>query len=337
MNHAEGRAAARAVLAKKTMPAGALGRIEWLAAELAAIHGTTMPDLRRVHALLFAADHGVSHAGVSAYPRAVTAAMLYNFAQGGAAASVLARALDVELEVIDVGVDSDAPPPAGIVNARIARGSADLRIQPALGTEHCRAALAVGQAAVARIGPVGALVLGEMGIGNTTSASALLAALTGADAAVCTGPGTGVSGAALERKRAAVAQAVARVDTSAGPESLLAELGGYEIAAMVGAIHAAAARRIPVLIDGFIVGVAALVAVRMQPATRDLLLFAHRSAEPAHRLVLDELNAEPLFDLGLRLGEGTGALLAVPLLRAAAAILTDMATFDDAGVPDRLP
>jgi nicotinate-nucleotide--dimethylbenzimidazole phosphoribosyltransferase len=332
---AAARGAAQALLARKTMPSGALGRIEWLAAELAAIHCTSAPDLGRVRALLFAADHGVSHAGVSAYPRAVTAAMLGNFARGGAAAAVLARTLDVELEVIDVGVDSDAPPPVGVVDARIARGSADLRSAPALGVEHCLTARAVGAAAVARAGAVGALVLGEMGIGNTTSASALLAALTGADAATCTGPGTGVSGAALAAKRAAVACAIARVDATAGAEALLAELGGYEIAAMVGAIHAAAERRVPVLVDGFIVGVAALVAVRMRPDAREVLLFAHRSAEPAHGRVLDELGAEPLLDLGLRLGEGSGALLAVPLLRAAAAILTDMASFDDAGVPDR--
>ncbi len=335
MNQAAARAAAQALLARKTMPTGALGRLEWLAAELAAIHGTPRPDLTRVRAILFAADHGVSHAGVSAYPRAVTAAMLGNFARGGAAASVLANTLDVELEVIDVGVDSNAPPPAGIVDARIARGSADLRSTAALGIEQGRLAQVVGKAAVHRAGAVGAIVLGEMGIGNTTSASALLAALTGADAAACTGPGTGVSGAALAAKRAVVAQAVARVAQTADPEHLLAELGGYEIAAIVGAMHAAADRRIPVLIDGFIVGVAALVAARMRPATREVMLFAHRSAEPAHRHVLDALGAEPLLDLGLRLGEGSGALLAVPLLRAAAAILTGMASFDDAGVPDR--
>jgi nicotinate-nucleotide--dimethylbenzimidazole phosphoribosyltransferase len=327
-------AAARAELARKTMPRGALGRLEGAAVALAVAQRTLAPRLSRVRALVFAADHGVAHDGVSAYPREVTRQMMATLAGGRAAAGVLARATGIELEVIDVGVDADRHWD-GVVDARVARGTANLRHGPAMDASQCSAALAAGAAAAARASTHDAIVLGEIGIGNSTAAAALLAALSGRPAAECTGAGSGVEGPALARKVALVAEAVARVGVGRTARELLAELGGFEIAAMTGAALFAAARGQTVLVDGFIAGVAALCAVRIDPPCRERLVFTHRSAEHGHRVVLAELAAEPLLEADLRLGEGTGAMLAVPLLRAAAAVLRDMASFDDAGVSDR--
>jgi nicotinate-nucleotide--dimethylbenzimidazole phosphoribosyltransferase len=330
--------AARDELARKTMPAGALGRLGALAVELAARQRTLAPRIGRVRLVVFAADHGISEAGVSAYPRAVTREMLHAFASGGAAACVLARAHDVEVEVVDVGVDvaADAVPP-GIVVAKTRRGTARIDRAPAMTVAERDAAFAAGVAAVHRAGAVDAIAVGEMGIGNTTAAAALLAALTGAPSGSCVGRGTGIDDAGLARKRLAVDAALRRVAGIDEPGRLLAELGGLEIAAMTGAIAAAAAGARIVVVDGFIATVAALVAVRIDPEIRRHLVFAHRSAEAGHALALDALDAEPLLDLGLRLGEGTGAILAIPLLRAAAAVMREMATFDSAGVSDRTP
>lgn len=331
------RAAAAAAMARKTMPTGALGRLQALAIDLAARQRTLSPRVERTRVIVYAADHGVSLDGVSAYPRAVTAQMLRNFSEGGAAVCVLARTLGVELEVVDVGVDRDPEPLPGVVQASVMRGSHNLRVQAAMSPAQCAAALAVGQAALRRADGVDALGLGEMGIGNTTAASALLAALTGARPADCVGPGTGLTGAALAHKQAVVEQALARLTPGSDALAMLAELGGLEIAALVGCILEAAKTGIAVVIDGFIVTVAALVATRIDPACAEALIYAHRSAEPAHQLALEALGAEPLLDLGMRLGEGTGAVLAMPLLRAAAAILREMATFESAAVADRAP
>lgn len=329
------RAAAEFEMARKTMPSGALGRLQQLAVRLADIQRTLSPRVDRTRVVVFAADHGVSLDGVSAYPRAVTAQMLANFAAGGAAVSVLARTLGVELEVVDVGVDRSPEALPGIVGQSIARGSANLRLQPALTRTQCAQALAVGQDALRRAQGVDALGLGEMGIGNTTAASALLAALIKAPIEQCVGPGTGVAGAALVHKQAVVATALARLRHDLDPLTLLAELGGFEIAALVGCMLQAGLARVPVVVDGFIVTVAALLATRIEPACAPVLIYAHRSAEPAHQLALDALEAEPLLDLGMRLGEGSGAVLAMPLLRSAAAILREMATFESAAVADR--
>ncbi|MFO1494259.1 MAG: nicotinate-nucleotide--dimethylbenzimidazole phosphoribosyltransferase [Lysobacterales bacterium] len=331
------RAAAAAAMARKTMPTGALGRLQALAIDLAARQRTLSPRVERTRVIVYAADHGVSLDGVSAYPRAVTAQMLRNFAEGGAAVCVLARTLGVELEVVDVGVDRDPEPLPGVAQASVMRGSHNLRVQAAMSPAQCAAALAVGRAALRRADGVDALGLGEMGIGNTTAASALLAALTGASPADCVGPGTGLAGAALAHKQAVVAQALARLRPGSDAMTVLAELGGLEIAALVGCILEAAQTGIAVVVDGFIVTVAALVATRIDPACAESLIYAHRSAEPAHQLALEALGAEPLLDLGMRLGEGTGAVLAMPLLRAAAAILREMATFESAAVADRAP
>jgi nicotinate-nucleotide--dimethylbenzimidazole phosphoribosyltransferase len=331
MSDGEPAQAARAELARKTMPAGALGRLGELAVEIATRQRTRAPRIGRARLVVFAADHGIAEAGVSAYPHAVTREMLRNFASGGAAASVLARAHDVELEVVDVGVDvaADAVPP-GIVVAKTRRGTGRIDREPAMTAAERDAAFAAGVAAVARAGAVDALAVGEMGIGNTTAAAALLAALTGAPPERCVGRGTGIDDAGLARKRRAVDDALARVRGLDDPARLLTELGGLEIAAMTGAIVAAAAGARLVVVDGFVATVAALAAVRMDPDARRHLVFAHRSAEAGHAIALDALGAEPLLDLGLRLGEGSGAILAIPLLR-------EMATFESAGVPDRAP
>lgn len=337
MSEADHAGAARAELARKTMPAGALGRLGELAVEIATRQRTLAPRIGRARLVVFAADHGIAKAGVSAYPPAVTREMLRNFAAGGAAACVLARAHDVELEVVDVGVDVDADAvPPGIVVAKTRRGTGRIDQEPAMSPAERDAAFAAGVAAVARAGAIDVLAVGEMGIGNTTAAAALLAALTGAPPERCVGRGTGVDDDGLARKRRAVADSLARIRGLDDPSRLLAELGGLEIAAMTGAIVAAAAGTRLVAIDGFIATVAALVAVRMDPDVPGHLVFAHRSAEAGHALALDALAAEPLLDLGLRLGEGSGAIVAIPLLRAAAAVMREMATFASAGVPDRV-
>jgi nicotinate-nucleotide--dimethylbenzimidazole phosphoribosyltransferase len=319
--------------AQLTKPPGSLVRIEDLGCQLAAIQGRVPPRCEQVAIIVFAADHGVAAQGVSAYPSAVTAQMVANFARGGAAISVLARQLAATVTVVDVGVASPLEPGLAIVPARIADGSADLSREPAMSAEHCAQALAVGasQAEIACDGGCDCLVVGEMGIGNTTSAAALLAALSAAPIADCIGRGTGIDSAALQRKHAAVAAACRR-HAGADPLALLAGCGGYEIAAMVGAMLAAASRGRVVLVDGFIAGVAALLACRLVPACRERLVFAHLGAEHGHRRLLAELAADPLLALDLRLGEGSGAALAVPLLRAACAVLAEMATFDQAGV-----
>ena len=327
-------ARAQAELARKTMPAGALGGLGQLAVQLAAHQRTLEPRIGRTRLLLFAADHGVSAAGVSAWPREVTAQMLANFARGGAAVSVLARALDVEVELIDVGVDADGAPP-GVVLAKTRRGTRRFDLAPAMDAADLDAALQAGGDAVGRAGAVDALLLGEMGIGNTSSAAALLAALTGASAAQCVGRGTGIDDPTLARKQDLIEVALRRVGHARAPADLLRELGGLELAAMVGALQAARRSDTLVVVDGFIASVCALTAVRIEPAIRELLIFAHRSAEHGHAHCLAALNAQPLLALEMRLGEGSGAVLAVPLLRAAAAIMREMATFAAAGVSDK--
>jgi len=316
-----------------TKPPGSLGRIEDLGCRLAGIQARATPRCDRVAVLIFAADHGVAARGVSAFPQAVTAQMLANFAAGGAAIGVLARQLDAELEVVDAGVAHRVDPALPIVHARIADGTTDLATGPAMDPEQSTAALDLGAARARRACERGCelLVPGEMGIGNTTAAAALLACLGPAPVAECIGRGTGIDDEGLARKRAAVDAAVRR-HAGDDPFAVLAGCGGFEIAAMSGAMLAAAARRVPVLVDGFIAGVAALAACRLAPACREHLIFAHRGAEHGHRRLLELLDADPLLDLDLRLGEASGAALAVPLLRAACALLAEMATFDEAGV-----
>ena len=320
-----------------TKPAGALGRLETLAVELAALQHTDRPSADRVPITIFAGDHGIAVQGVSAYPQAVTIAMMANFAGGGAAISVLARELGSQLEVVDAGTLAEAPLP-GVVTDKPRRGSRDFSQQAALEAAEVNFAFDCGQRAVARasLQKPDLLIFGEMGIGNTTTAATIAAALLGTNAELMTGRGTGLDVAGRERKAQIIAAALSHHGlrtAGAHPERVMCAVGGLEIAAVSGAVIAAAQRRIPVLVDGFIVSVAALSAVRLNPSCRPYLLFSHRSAEQGHRLVLDALDARPLLDLDLRLGEGSGAALALPVLRLACALHNRMATFAEAAVP----
>ncbi|HEX7183783.1 MAG TPA: nicotinate-nucleotide--dimethylbenzimidazole phosphoribosyltransferase [Thermoanaerobaculia bacterium] len=322
----------------KVKPPGSLGRLESVAIQMAAFLETLEPRLERARILIFAADHGVSAEGVSAYPREVTAQMMRTFASGGAAITVLARTLGLEVEVIDVGVDAGLPSLPGVVAAKVRCGSRNFLREPAMTSEELEAALEAGRAAVRRAvdGGIDAVGLGEMGIGNTTAAAALLSALTGAPPHDTVGRGTGVDDQGLARKRSVVEAALELHGPSLGdPRSALAAVGGLEIAALAGAAMEAARWRRVVLVDGFISTVAALAAVRLDSTIRPAFFFAHCSAESGHRLALTTLDGEPLLDLAMRLGEGTGSALAFPLLKAAAAVLREMATFSQAGVSDR--
>jgi nicotinate-nucleotide--dimethylbenzimidazole phosphoribosyltransferase len=323
--------------AELTKPAGSLGRLETLAIELAALQNSDRPKAERVPIIIFAGDHGIAAQGVSAYPQQVTIAMMANFASGGAAISVLARELGSPLEVVDAGTLAESPLP-GIIVDKPRRGTRDFSQQEALAPAEVVFAFACGERAVARASSPDLLIFGEMGIANTTTAAAIAAALMATGPDRLAGSGTGVDAAGRERKARLIAAALAHHGLSAGGNSIehvLCAVGGLEISAISGAIISAAQRRIPVLIDGFIVSVAALAAVRLNPSCRPYLIFSHRSAEQGHRLVLDALEARPLLDLDLRLGEGSGAALALPLLRLACALHHGMATFAEAAVPGR--
>jgi nicotinate-nucleotide--dimethylbenzimidazole phosphoribosyltransferase len=331
------RDAARLRQGQLTKPAGALGRLEDLAIALAGFQHTDRPQAARVPIIVFAGDHGVAAQGVSAYPQAVTIAMMANFAGGGAAISVLARELGSSLEVVDAGTLAEAPT-AGVVTDKPRRGTRDFSKERALEPAELTFAFDCGKRAVARAAASSPdlLILGEMGIGNTTSAAAMAAALLNTGAEAMTGRGSGLDAAGREHKARLIDGALAQHGIAgAPPERILCAVGGLEIAALTGAVIAAAQSRIPVVVDGFIVSVAALMASRINPSCSAYLIFAHRSAEQGHRLVLTALNARPLLDLDLRLGEGSGAAVAVPLLRLACALHNGMATFAEAAVPDR--
>jgi len=332
------REAARARQDQLTKPTGALGRLETLAIELAGLQHTERPRGANAPITVFAGDHGIVAQGVSAYPQEVTIAMMANFCAGGAAISVLARELGSQLEVVDAGTLAEAPM-RGVITDKPRRGTRDFSSEAALEPAELAFALDCGKRAVARCAEnkPDLLILGEMGIGNTTSAAAIAAALLQIKAETIAGSGTGMDEAGRAHKARVIDAALARHGLAAGmsPERILRAVGGLEIAAISGAIIAAAQRRIPLLIDGFIVSVAALAAVRLNPSCRPYLIFSHRSAEQGHRIVLDALEARPLLDLDLRLGEGSGAALALPLVRSACALHNGMATFAEAAVPDR--
>ena len=315
----------------KTKPLGALGAIEALAARIARIQGTLTPSLRLCRLVLFAADHGVAAEGVSAYPQEVTRQMVLNFLAGGAAANVFARQVGVDLSVVDAGIAGEPLDVPGLVPRRIAAGTANFVVEPAMSPEQCEAALRNGLLLGEDIS-ADAAAFGEMGIANTSSASMIAHKLTGADLDSLVGPGTGLDAPGLARKTAVLARAAARTAPRLYPGDALREYGGFEIVMMAGAMIGAARTGSVVLVDGFIASVAALAAAGLAPGLSDYLVFAHRSAEPGHRAVLDALGARPLLELDMRLGEGTGALLAWPLLRCAAATLSEMASFESAGV-----
>lgn len=324
-----------------TKPAGSLGRLENVAIQLAGLQSTDKPRLDHIHISVFVGDHGICEEGISAYPQSVTAQMIANFANGGAAISVLARSMSAELEVVNLGTVADiAPDLPGVIDARIAPCTRNFAEEDAMTTEQVSKALAHGDAAAQRAADTGCQLFigGEMGIGNTTSATAIACSLMGKNPLKLAGPGTGLTMAGVRHKAEVIISAVQRHDNDDDGEDALAVLkafGGFEIAALAGAIAGCAARGIPVLIDGYIVSVAALIAVTHQPDIRPWLLFAHRSAEPGHQAILAALNAEPLLDLGMHLGEGSGAAAAVPLLKMACELHNGMASFEDAGVSTR--
>lgn len=328
---------ARRYLDTLTKPPGSLGTLETLAIQLSAITGELKPSVMPPAVIVFAADHGVAAEGVSAFPQSVTAQMVANFAQGGAAVNVFARQIGARIEVVDVGVASDITA-AGVVNAKVCRGTANMVVADAMQPEQAFDAINAGVAAVERAKAVGAkcIMVGEMGIANTTASSAMLAVLTGEPVASLVGVGTGINQQQLAHKVAVIERAIAARNADPQfPLAVLAKLGGLEIAAMTGAYLAAARQRLPAIVDGFIATVAALTACRICPAVRGYLIFGHRSQEPGHNVALTALDAKPLLDMGMRLGEGSGAVLAYPLLQSATAMMVEMATFDSAGVSDK--
>ncbi|MFI8711322.1 nicotinate-nucleotide--dimethylbenzimidazole phosphoribosyltransferase [Brevibacillus brevis] len=320
-----------------TKPLGSLGRLEQLAIELAGMTGETMPVVTPPGVLVFAADHGVAREGVSAYPQEVTAQMVLNMVHGGAGVNVFARQIGAIQKIVDVGVAVEIEAP-GVYHKKIRAGSGNMLKEAAMTADEAQRSIAVGlEMAEAMIGEgAKVLIVGEVGIGNTTASSAILSALTGADPEQIVGRGTGLDDAGWQRKKTVVREALAlhRPDAT-NPLDVLAKVGGLEIGAMAGAIMGAASRRVPVLLDGFIATVAALLAVRLEPLVADYLIAGHRSEEPGHDFVLQELGKEPLLSLKLRLGEGSGATLAFPIVEAATRMVREMATFASAGVSDR--
>ena len=350
-------------IGRKTVPQGALGRVAWLAERLGAILGSTEPRLQAPQLVVFASDHGIAARGVSAYPSDVTWQMVGNFLAGGAAVSVLARQHGIALTVVDCGVRHDFDHPAagplprqgaapsggsaaceaaqrggqvapGLLIRKIAPGTQDCSTGPAMSAAQCAQALANGAELVKAL-PGNALLLGEMGIGNTSAASLLTARLGGLDVAEVTGAGTGLDAEGIARKTAVLREALVANAGATEPLAALAALGGFEIATMVGSVLQAASERRVVVVDGFIASAAVLVASRIAPPVLQRCVFAHRSGERGHARLLQLLGAEPLVDLGLRVGEGSGAALAWPLLVSACAILNEMASFESAGVSDK--
>jgi nicotinate-nucleotide--dimethylbenzimidazole phosphoribosyltransferase len=321
----------------KTKPQGSLGRLEELALQLGLVQQTLSPALLRPTIMVCAGDHGAARAGVSAFPQEVTWQMVENFLAGGAAINVLAQHGGIELVVVDAGVNHDFGRRERLVDAKVAPGTASYLDGPAMDPAQCAAAMAHGARIVAAIHQDGSNVVGfgEMGIGNTASASLITHFLAGIPLEDCVGRGTGLDDAGVARKLSLLQQAVARYRSDAAPLSVLAHFGGFEIAMLAGGMLAAAERRMLLLIDGFIVTSALLVAATLEPALLRYCVFSHRSQEHGHRLQLEHLGARPLLDMDLRLGEGTGAALAWPLVRAAAAFLNEMASFESAGVSER--
>ena len=323
-----------------TKPQGSLGKLEDLARRVAVIQGKVPPRLGRKLLFVFAADHGITEEGVSAYPKEVTAQMTYNFLRGGAAINVLARHYGVEVEVIDVGVDYEFSEPRGLRNCKIRRGTSNFSRGAAMSRPEAVQSIETGIRLVEEIASENLFLLGagEMGIGNTSSAAAILCALTGAAPQDVVGRGTGIDDPTWRRKVAAIERGLElnRPDPK-DPLDVLTKVGGLEIGAMTGVILAAAALRIPMVLDGFISGAAALLAQRFCLHVRDVLFASHLSAERGHGLMLEELKQTAVLDLAMRLGEGTGACILMGLIEAAVRIMGEMATFESAGVKEKIP
>jgi len=336
--HEASRQVAEERQAQLTKPPGSLGELESIAIRLAAMQGVTCPTLDRAQITVFAADHGVVAEGVSAFPQAVTLEMVRNFARGGAAISVLARQLNASFEIINLGTVEDDESLKDVRHLRIGPGTANFAQQPAMTTEQLAQALDAGRQSVRRAMDAGSQIFigGEMGIGNTTSASALACALTGVPAEQLAGPGTGLDRSGVHHKAEVIQKALNLHQAALNdPLEILCRLGGFEIAALAGSYISCAQKGVPALVDGFIASVAALVAVSINKDVKEWLLFAHKSAEPGHARVLKALDVRPLLDIGMRLGEGSGAVVALPLLRLACALHSDMATFAEAGVSEK--
>ena len=323
---------------QKTKPLGALGRLEEIALQIGLIQNNLSPQLNKPTMLVFAGDHGIAASAVSAYPQAVTAQMVLNFLNGGAAINVFAKQNNMQLRVIDAGVNHDFPAHTDLINAKIAKGTHNFFVKPAMSQTQCEQALTLGASIVKKEIDAGSNVLafGEMGIANTASASCLMSVLCGFPIEQCVGRGTGLDDAGLVRKTDVLKQAIKHhaLNTEVAVR-VLATFGGFEIAMMVGAMLATAEQKAVILIDGFIATAALLVAYKMQPNILDYCIFAHCSNETAHKKLLEYLGAKPLLDLGLRLGEGTGAVLAYPLVQAAVNFLNDMASFESAGISEK--
>lgn len=333
---ADAASAARARQTVLTKPVGALGRLEDLSIWVAACQGVCPPrQFERARVVVFAGDHGVAEAGVSAYPAEVTAAMVANIAAGGAGVNVLAEVAGAGVRVVDMAVDTDEPLTAAIGAEKIRRGSGNIAVEDALTPDEVVQAVDAGRRLADEEVDSGAdlLIAGDMGIGNTTPATALIAALTDSEPVAVVGRGTGIDDAGWARKTAAIRDALYRTRRlSADPIALLRICGGADLAAMTGFCAQAAVRRTPLLLDGMVVTSAALAAEKLAPGARQWWQAGHRSTEPAHALALRQLDLEPIIDLGMRLGEGSGALVALPVLRAAVATLSSMATFEEAGI-----
>ena len=328
-------AAARQHQDNLTKPAGSLGRLEELAIWLAGVTGELTPATEPRTVIVMAGDHGVTSEGVSAYPSEVTPQMVMNFLGGGAAINVLADQARAKVLVVDLGVATEMGEVSGLVARKVGPGTANIAVGPAMSRPHALKALRIGAELAESEIAAGARLLatGEMGIGNTTPASALICALTDTAPEVIVGRGTGLDDAGLAHKRKVVGRALASNRSAlTDPVDALGAIGGYEIAGMVGSILAGAARRRPVVLDGFIAGAAALVAARIAPTARNYMVAGHLSAEPGHLVALNALELQPLLNLSLRLGEGTGAVLAFHLIDAATRIMAEMATFSEASI-----
>ena len=322
-----------------TKPRGALGRLETLSIQLAGITGTTQPRVAHPAIVVAAASHGVAEEGVSAYPASVTAQMVRNFLSGGAAINVLASHAAAKLLVVDAGVADELPTHPQLRSVKLAHGTRNIRYERALPSEHAQQIVVAGIELAYELADAGVdlLALGEMGIGNTTAAAAIVAAALHLPPSTVTGRGTAIDDVRLAHKIEVIEQALKRHQPKAHDGfELLSTLGGYEIGFLAGCCLGAAARRVPVVLDGYITGAAALIAVRIAPLVCSYLIASHRSVEPGHQIVLQHLELEPLLDLQLRLGEGSGAALALPIVVAAARILNEMATFAQAGVDDKV-
>ncbi|WP_144145004.1 nicotinate-nucleotide--dimethylbenzimidazole phosphoribosyltransferase [Paraburkholderia sp. BCC1884] len=331
------RAELQHIIDTKTKPPGSLGRLESIARQMGLIQRSTHPTVQRPAMIVFAGDHGIAEEGVSPYPQAVTAQMVANFLAGGAAINALSRVAGIELEVVNAGIATPLPSTQGLVDIPVAAGTRNFAREPAMTRDQALAAMLAGATRVRHHAALGTNVIGfgEMGIANTSAAACLMSRLCGVPIDECVGRGTGLDNAGLAKKRNVLASALAHHADSSDPLDVLATFGGFEIAMMTGAYLAAAEARMTILVDGFIASSALLVADALAPTVREYCVFAHASNEAGHRRMLDYFGAQPLLSLDMRLGEGTGAALAVPLLRAAVAFVNEMASFESAGVADR--